>query len=80
VAARRAASYLPLMTTPAEEDWRDLYAEAFRRFFPSVLWSYRQVPDPKPANGLSISHALKQQGGMAARRFAERLERACHAA
>lgn len=69
------------MTDAVEtEDWRELYAEAFRLFFPAVLWSYRKLEQPAPANGLSISYALRQQGDMRARRFAERLERACRAA
>lgn len=64
--------------TAAAEDWRELYAEAFRRFGPAALWNHRQHLDPTPIQALGAGYSLRQEGDMEARRLAERLERAVH--
>lgn len=64
----------------AHDDWRELYAEAFRRFRLRALWNFVQHEEPLPANALSVGRALRVEGDMQARRFAERLEAAARAA
>jgi hypothetical protein len=38
------------------------------------------VPDPTPANALAITHSLRVEGNLQARRLAEQIEQACRAA
>jgi hypothetical protein len=58
----------------------DLYRRAFEEFGASALWSSHPVPEPSPADALAITHSLRVEGGMEARRLAEQIERACRAA
>lgn len=60
--------------------WRDLYEEAFRRYKAVALWSYRQLENPNGTHALEVARALRQAGGMPARRFAEKIESAVRAA
>ena len=81
MARRRPPRYAVRMTDAlALDELRELYAEAFLRFGPQYLWNVRRVDDPKPGNALSVGYALRQEGDMDARRFAERLERAARGA
>jgi hypothetical protein len=45
-----------------------------------AIWSSRQLPNPTPADALTITRSLRVEGNLAARRLAERIERACRAA
>jgi hypothetical protein len=56
-----------------------LYHEAFRKYHPVALWSYRELEQPTPSDVLAITRALRTKGGMAGRRLAERLEGLCRA-
>ena len=68
------------METSEQPEWLRLYDEAFERFHPQALWSYRRVENPTPGHALSISDSLRRQGDMAAWRLADRILRACRAA
>jgi len=57
-----------------------LYERAFEEFGTMALWSSRQAPDPTPADALAITHSLRVEGNLEARRLAEEIEQACHAA
>jgi hypothetical protein len=65
--------------TTAPEDWVKLYRRAFEEFGVSALWSSKPVPDPTPADALAITHSLRVEGNLEARRLAEQIERLCHA-
>jgi hypothetical protein len=66
------------LTQPA--DFVSLYRRAFEQFGVSALWSSKPVPDPTPADALAITHSLRVEGDLQARRLAEQIEQACRAA
>ena len=66
--------------TTEPEDLVKLYYRAFEEFGASALWSSKPVPDPTPADALAITHSLRVEGNLEARRLAEQIERLCHAA
>ena len=57
-----------------------LYRRAFAEFGALALWSSTPVSDPTPADALAITHSLRVEGNLQARRLAEQIEQACHAA
>jgi len=61
-------------------DFVSLYRLAFEQFGVSALWSSRPVSDPTPADALAITHSLRVEGNLQARRLAEQIEQACRAA
>jgi hypothetical protein len=61
-------------------DWVKLYYRAFDEFGALALWSSKPVADPTPADALAITHSLRVEGNLEARRLAEQIERLCHAA
>ncbi len=61
-------------------DFVVLYRRAFREFGTAALWSSKPVPDPTPADALAITHSLRVEGDLPARRLAEQIEQACRAA
>jgi hypothetical protein len=65
---------------PHPADFVMLYRRAFEEFGASALWSSRAVPDPTPADALAITHTLRVEGDLNARRLAEQIEQACRAA
>ncbi len=67
-------------STTEREDFVTLYRRAFEEFGASALWSSKPVPDPTPADALAITHSLRVEGNLEARRLAEQIERLCHAA
>jgi hypothetical protein len=66
--------------TTSPDDFAALYRRAFEEFGVSALWSSRPVPDPTPADALAITHSLRVEGNLQARRLAEQIEQACRAA
>ena len=64
----------------AAGDYAKLYRQAFEKFGVSALWSSRPVPNPTPADALAITHSLRVEGNLQARRLAEQIEDACRAA
>jgi len=57
-----------------------LYERAFKEFGTMALWSSKPVSHPTPADALAITHSLRVEGNLDARRLAELIEEACHAA
>lgn len=70
------------MTSEAEKppDFAKLYHRAFAEYGASALWSSKPVPDPTPEDALAITYSLRVEGNLQARRLAEQIEQACHAA
>jgi hypothetical protein len=66
--------------TTASEDLVNLYYRAFEEFGASALWSSKPAPNPTPADALAITHSLRVEGNLEARRLAEQIERLCRAA
>jgi hypothetical protein len=69
-----------MSTHPNQPDLARLYERAFKEFGTMALWSSRPVSDPTPADALAIAHSLRVEGNLEARRLAEQIEQACHAA
>lgn len=69
------------MSEPARtDDYRMLYRRAFDEFGALALWNSAPVADPQPEDALAVARALRFEGNMDARRLAEQLEAAAHAA
>jgi hypothetical protein len=68
-----------MSTDRPQPDFITLYRKAFQDFGASALWSSRAVPDPTPADALAITHSLRVEGNLEARRLAEQIEQACRA-
>ena len=66
--------------TTQPDDFVSLYRIAFKEFGASALWSSRPVPDPTCGDALAITRSLRVEGGLRARKLAERIEKACRAA
>jgi hypothetical protein len=62
------------------DDLASLYRQAFARYGTRALWNKRLIEKPTPADALVVARALRIEGDRAARRLAERIERACRAA
>lgn len=69
-----------MSTAAVQSDYVTLYERAFKEFGVMALWSSRPVPHPTPADALAITHSLRVEGNLEARRLAEQIEQACHAA
>ena len=67
-------------TLPNQPEYVRLYKRAFKEFGTMALWSSKPVPDPTPADALAITRSLRVEGNLEARRLAEEIEQACHAA
>jgi hypothetical protein len=61
-------------------DFAILYRRAFEEFGSAALWSSKPVSNPTPADALAITHSLRVEGDLRARRLAEQIEQACRAA
>jgi hypothetical protein len=57
-----------------------LYRQNFEKFGAAALWSSKPVDNPTPEDALAITHSLRVEGDLPARRLAEQIERGCHAA
>ncbi|OPY07987.1 MAG: hypothetical protein A4E68_01494 [Syntrophaceae bacterium PtaB.Bin095] len=66
--------------TKEPENFVSLYRRAFKEYGASALWSSSPVPDPTCEDALAITHSLRVEGDLNARRLAERIEKACRAA
>ena len=69
-----------MISTAATDDYRVLYARAFKEFGAMALWNVRPLIHPKPEHALVIARALRIEGNLAARLLAEQIEAACRAA
>lgn len=66
--------------TTAPEDFVSLYRRAFKEYRGRALWNVRELEEPGPEDALAITRYLRVEGNLAARRLAEQIEKACHAA
>ena len=64
---------------PTDDVLTTLYRRAFAEFGQSSLWSSQPVGTPTPGDALAITHSLRVEGSLAARRLAEQIEAACRA-
>lgn len=62
------------------EDYVSLYRLAFSKYGVQALWNRRMLENPTPEDALVIARALRVEGDLKARAFAEEIERACRAA
>jgi hypothetical protein len=69
-----------MSTESLQPEFVRLYERAFKEFGTMALWSSRPVANPTPADALAITRSLRVEGNLEARRLAEQIEQACHAA
>jgi hypothetical protein len=65
---------------PAPAEVVRLYQQAFAEFGALMLWSRKPSAHPTIAQALVVAEALRNEGNMASRPFAARIEAACRAA
>jgi hypothetical protein len=58
-----------------DQNWSDLYHQAFAQFGSRALWNMRELEKPTPDDALAAARQLRVEGDLKARKFAERLER-----
>ncbi len=68
------------MNNQKPPDLRQLYERAFAEFGAAALWNRQRLADPSPGDALAVARALRREGDMNARRLAEKIEAAAHAA
>ena len=61
-------------------DFLSLYRRAFAEYGTRALWNKRLLEEPTPDDALVVARALRIEGDREARRLAEQIEQACHAA
>ena len=66
--------------TPELASLLSLYHRAFAEYGTRALWNKRLLEAPTPEDALVVARALRIEGDREARRLAEQIERACHAA
>lgn len=64
----------------SQPDYRSLYERAFAEYRAHALWYMRPLEHPSPDDALAVARALRTNGDLPARRLAEQIEQACHAA
>jgi hypothetical protein len=62
------------------QDFAALYHRAFADFKLRALWNVRELEHPTAEEALLITHSLRVEGDLKARRLAEQIEQACRAA
>jgi hypothetical protein len=63
-----------------QPDYVSLYRRAFAEYGTHALWNFRAFEVPSPEDALIVARSLRIEGDLAARRLAEQIEQACHAA
>lgn len=70
-----------MKTEPSRpDDFTSLYRRAFVEYGTHALWNRRLLEAPTLEDALAVARALRIEGNREARRLAEQIERACHAA
>jgi hypothetical protein len=67
-------------TGSPQSDFKALYHRAFADYKLRALWNVGELEHPSPNQALAITHSLRIEGDLAARRLAEHIEQACGAA
>jgi hypothetical protein len=57
-----------------------LYRRAFAEYGAHALWNLRAFDTPTYDDAIVVARALRIKGDLVARRLAEQIEQACHAA
>lgn len=65
---------------PEQPEYIALYQQAFAEYGSHALWNIRALQAPSPEDAFVVARALRTEGDLIARRLAERIEQACHAA
>jgi len=63
-----------------QPDYVNLYRRAFAEYGAHALWNLRPFEPPSHEDALVVARALRIEGDLVARRLAEQIEQACHAA
>jgi hypothetical protein len=66
--------------TPEPPSLLSLYHRAFAEYGTRALWNKPLLEAPTPEDALVVARALRIEGYREARRLAEQIEQACHAA
>ncbi|MGA3080601.1 MAG: hypothetical protein ABSD44_04375 [Terracidiphilus sp.] len=69
-----------MSANPSQPEYIALYERAFAEFRAQALWNFRCFDSPSPEDALIVARALRIEGDLVARRLAEQIEQACHAA
>jgi len=69
-----------MSTATAQTDYVTLYRQAFAEYGAHALWNLCALEAPSHEDALIVARALRIEGDLVARRLAERIEQACHAA
>ena len=69
-----------MTTESSQPEFEALYHRAFADYKVRALWNLSEIEHPTPAEALIITRSLRTEGDLNARRLAEQIERACHAA
>ena len=69
-----------MSTEATQSDYVSLYKRAFAEYRAHALWYMRSFENPTPEDALVVARALRTHGDLPARRLAEQIEQACHAA
>ncbi len=67
-------------TEAVQADYLSLYKRAFAEYRAHALWYMRALDHPSVEDALTVARALRANGDLPARRLAEQIEQACHAA
>jgi hypothetical protein len=65
---------------PTQSEFETLYRRAFADYRIRALWNVRELEHPTREDALAITHSLRVEGDLNARRLAEEIERASRAA
>ena len=68
------------MSETHNSDYVSLYKRAFSEYRAHALWYIRSLDEPTPEDAIAVARALRTEGDLVARRLAEEIEQACHAA
>lgn len=68
------------MPNNVQDDYVALYKRAFAQYRAAALWNMRSFEEPTRGDALVVARALREHGDLSARRLAEQIERASHAA
>ena len=63
-----------------KSEYLSLYNQAFAEYRAHALWHMRRLDEPTVEDALTVARSLRIEGDLAARRLAEQIEQACHAA
>jgi len=75
-----AAGRQPMSAEVVQPGYVALYRQAVADYGTDALWNLRAFETPSPEDALVVARALRIEGDLVARRLAERIEQACHAA